>query len=159
MSFTKDKDNDNYATDKHVWETIKRFIPLDKKIYAPFYCDGKQKDYFKELLNIDIIHEDVDFFTNTFNYDIIVDNPPFSKKKEILTKLREIDKPFILIIPTCLLSLKWFQTLYSNKIQVIIPMKRLTFTHLTNPKEGYTPPFGSFIYCYKMDLEKDLTFI
>ena len=158
MSFTKDKDSDNYATDFNVWETIKEYIPHNKKIYAPFYCDGKQKEYFEEM-GYDIIHEDVDFFTNTFDYDIIVDNPPFSKKKEILIKLREIDKPFILIIPTCLLSLKWFQLLYSNKIQVIIPMKRLTFTHLTHPKEGYTPPFGSFIYCYKMNLAQDLTFI
>ena len=158
MSFTLDKDSDNYATDKNVWEIIKKYIPQNKKIYAPFYCDGKQKEYFKAM-GFDIIHEDVNFFTNTFDYDMIIDNPPFSKKKEILTKLREIDKPFILIIPTCLLSLKWFQNLYSNKIQVIIPMKRLTFTHLTHPKEGYTPPFGSFIYCYKMNLEKDLIFI
>ena len=130
MSFTEYKDSDNYATDKNVWEIIKGFIPQNKKIYAPFYCDGKQKEYFKDM-GFDIIHEDVDFFNNTFEYDIIVDNPPFSKKKEILTELREIDKPFILIIPTCLLSLKWFQNLYSNNIQVIIPMKRLTFTHLT----------------------------
>lgn len=158
MSFTEYKDSDNYATDKNVWEIIKEFIPQNKKIYAPFYCDGKQKEYFSDM-GFDIIHEDVDFFNNTFEYDIIVDNPPFSKKKEILTELREIDKPFILIIPTCLLSLKWFQNLYSNNIQVIIPMKRLTFTHLTHPKEGYTPPFGSFIYCYKMNLEKDLIFI
>ena len=144
MSFTKDKDSDNYATDFKVWETIKEYIPHNKKIYAPFYCDGKQKEYFKEM-GYDIIHEDVDFFTNTFDYDIIVDNLPFSKKKEILIKLREIDKPFILIIPTCLLSLKWFQLLYSNKLNEV--------------SNNYTPPFGSFIYCYKMNLEKDLIFI
>lgn len=159
MSFTKDNNTDNYTTDKEVWKKLEKFIPLDKKIYCPFYCDGKQKEYFKELFNIDIIHEDVDFFNNNFEYDLIIDNIPFSKKKEILTKLREIDKPFILIIPTCLLCLKWFQKLYSNQIQVIIPNKRLTFKHLTNPKKGYTPPFGSFIYCYKMNLEKDLIFI
>tara|TARA_R110000737_G_scaffold341232_2_gene364798 strand:+ start:3682 stop:4155 length:474 start_codon:yes stop_codon:yes gene_type:complete len=157
MSFTKDKDNDNYTTDKRCWELIKDYIPPDKTIWSPFYCDGKQKEIFAEM-GYDILHEDEDFFSNNKG-DIIIDNPPFSKKKEILTRCKELDKPFILIIPTCLLSLKWFQNLYSNNIQMIIPMKRLTFTHLTNPKDGYTPPFGSFIYCYKMNLPKDLIFI
>ncbi len=157
MSFTKDKDNDNYASNKEVWERLKEYIPKDKKIWSPFYCDGKQKEYFKEM-GFDIIHEDEDFFENNKG-DIIVDNPPFSKKKEILTRLKEIDKPFIMIIPTCLLCLKWFQKLYSNQIQMLIPMKRLTFTKLNENNNGYTPPFGSFVYCYKMNLEKDLIFI
>ena len=104
MSFILDKDSDNYATDKNGWEIIKDYIPQDKKIYAPFYCDGKQKEYFKEM-GFDIIHEDKDH------------------------------------------------------LQLIIPTKRPTFTHLTNPKEGYTPPFGIWYFCYKMDLDKDLTFI
>ena len=159
MSFTKDKDNDNYATDFKVWDTIKEFIPLDKKIYAPFYCDGKQKEYFKQLLNIDIIHEDTDFFTNTFDYDIIIDNPPFSKMKDICIRLKEIDKPFILVAFSKVILLKWFQKLFKDHLQVIIPFTRPTFTHLTNPKKGYTPPFGVQYYCYKMNLEKDLTFI
>ena len=109
-------------------------------------------------MGFDIIHEDEDFFENNKG-EIIIDNPPFSKKKEILTRLKELDKPFIMIIPTCLLCLKWFQKLYSNKIQMIIPIKRLTFTKLNEESKGYTPPFGSFIYCYKMNLEKDLIFI
>ena len=45
MSFTKDKDSDNYATDKSGWEKIQKFIPKDKLIWSPFYCDGKQKDH------------------------------------------------------------------------------------------------------------------
>ena len=63
MSFTNQKDSDNYATDKLGWEMIKEYIPTDKKIWAPFYCDGKQKDYFSEM-GFDIIHEDEDFFLN-----------------------------------------------------------------------------------------------
>ena len=31
MSFTDDKDSDNYATDKKGWEIIEEFIPKDKK--------------------------------------------------------------------------------------------------------------------------------
>lgn len=157
MSFTNDKDNDNYITDKRCWELIKDYIPTDKEIWAPFYCDGKQKEYFKEL-GFDIIHNDEDFFLNNHG-SCVIDNIPFSKKREILTRLKELDKPFILIIPTCLLSLKWFQELFHNQIQMIIPRKRLTFKHYKKPIEGYTPPFGSFFYCYKMNLNKDLIFI
>ena len=38
--FTDDKATDNYATDKVGWELIRDYIPKDKKIWAPFYCDG-----------------------------------------------------------------------------------------------------------------------
>ena len=69
MSFTKDKDSDNYATDKSGWEKIEQFIPKDKLIWSPFYCDGKQKEYFKEM-GYNIIHEDKDFFSYTPEYHI-----------------------------------------------------------------------------------------
>ena len=158
MSFTKDKDSDNYATDKHGWEIIKDFIPQDKKIWSPFYCDGKQKEYFEEM-GYDIIHQDKDFFSYIPEYDILVDNPPFSKMKEICIKLKEIDKPFILVAFSKVILMKWFQKLFKDHLQIIIPFKRPTFTHLTNPKPGYTPPYGVQYYCYKMNLAKDLTFI
>jgi len=160
MSFINDKDSDNYTTNKIGWEIIKDYIPKDKKIYAPFYCDGKQKQYFTEM-GYDIIHEDKDFFKyyNKIEFDIIVDNPPFSKMKEICNKLKEIDKPFIITAFSKVILLKWFQKLFKDDLQIIIPFKRPTFTHLTNPKPNYTPPFSVMYYCYKMKLKKDLIFI
>ena len=118
MSFTKDKDSDNYKTNKEEWFRIKDFIPKDKKIWAPFYCDGLMKNHFKEM-GFDIIHEDEDFFENNKG-DIIIDNPPFSKKKEILIRLKELDKPFILICPSVMLSYKYFQELYKNERQGLL---------------------------------------
>ena len=118
-----------------------------------------QKEYFDEM-GYNIIHQDKDFFTyEPDNYDIIVDNAPFSKMKDICIRLKKIDKPFILIAFSRVLLMKWFQKLFKDNLQVIIPFKRPTFTHLTNPKKGYTPPFGVQYYCYKMDLPKDLIFI
>ncbi len=158
MSFTNDKDSDNYTTDKFGWEIIKDYIPNDKKIWAPFYCDGKQKEYFKDM-GYDIIHEDEDFFSYTPKYEIIIDNPPFGKFKSICIRLKELDKPFILVCPARTLQLKHFQKHFKEHLQIIIPFDRPTFTHLTNPKKGYTPPFGVMYFCYKMNLEKDLIFI
>ena len=159
MSFTGDKDSDNYATDREGWEIIKEYIPKDKVIWSPFYCDGKQKEYFEDMGFSNIIHQDKDFFSYIPEYDIVIDNPPFSKMKDICIRLKEIDKPFILVAFSKVILMKWFQRLFKDHLQVIVPFKRPTFTHLTNPKKGYTPPFGVQYYCYKMDLPKDLIFI
>ncbi len=156
--FCEDKDSDNYETDINGWEIIKDYIPTDKQIWAPFYCAGKQKEYFKELFDVDIIHQDEDFFENDRG-EVIIDNPPFSKFKLICERLKELDKPFILMCFSKVLLMKWFQRLFKEHLQVIIPFKRPTFTHLTNPKKGYTPPYGVMYFCWKMNLQKDLTFI
>jgi len=157
MSFTNDKDSDNYITNREDWERIKQYIPTDKKIWSPFYCDGKQKEYFKDM-GFDIIHEDEDFFDYTPNYDIVIDNPPFSKKKEILKRLKQLDKPFILIAPSMMLSYKYFQEDFKD-IQILVPYKRINFKHINSTKRNYSPPFANFYFCYKMNLPKDLIFI
>ncbi len=163
MSFTEDKDSDNYATDKIGWEIIKEYIPTDKKIWAPFYCDGKQKIYFKEM-GFDIIHEDEDFFKNNKG-DIVIDNPPFSKKKEILLKLKELDKPFILILPSQKINTSYMREYFKGdkKLQIIIPRKRIHFLKLV---DGVVPDdwknacaFDCFYYCYKMNLPNDITWL
>jgi hypothetical protein len=158
--FTTVKDSDNYATDKIGWDIIKEYIPKNKKIWSPFYCDGKQKEIFTDL-GYNIIHEDKDFFKEykTKEYDVIIDNPPFSTFKQICYVLKELDKPFILLGFSKIMLMKWFQQLFKDDLQVIVPFQRPTFTHLTSPKKGYTPPFGVMYYCYKINLPKDLIFV
>tara|TARA_Y100000592_G_scaffold98996_1_gene173647 strand:- start:37 stop:516 length:480 start_codon:yes stop_codon:yes gene_type:complete len=157
--FRGDKDSDNYTTNGEEWKRIQKYIPTDKKIWSPFYCDGKQKEHFKDM-GFDIYHEDKDFFKyEPDEWDMIIDNPPFSKKKEVLNRLKELDKPFILICPSMMLSYKYFQDLYKNDIQVIIPSKRICFKHYNSTKKNYTPPFASFYFCYKMDLPRDMIWI
>ena len=158
MSFTDDRESDNYSTNKQGWNVIKNFIPKDNIIWSPFYCDGKQKVHFKEI-GFDILHEDKDFFSYKPKYDLIIDNPPFSKIKEICIRLKLLDKPFIIICVSSLLLSKWFQNLFKKYLQVIIPEKRTTFTHLTNGKKKYTPPFGTMYFCYKMNLPHDIIWL
>ena len=52
MSFTQDKESDNYATNKDGWLMINDYIPNDKIIWAPFYCDGKQKEFLMIWVSI-----------------------------------------------------------------------------------------------------------
>ena len=165
MSFTKNNENDNFTTNKEEWKRIKDFIPLDKKIWSPFYCDGKQKEYFKELFDVNIIHEDKDFFIYTPQYDIIIDNPPFTLKKEVFTKLKELDKPFIIICPSSMINTKYIRDLFSSskegnkdKIQIIIPRKRIQFIKDGIEKNNRCN-FDCFYYCYKMNLDKDIIWL
>jgi len=157
MSFTQQNATDNYITDKNGWELIKNFIPQDKQIWAPFYCDGKQKEIFKDM-GYDIIHEDEDFFTNNYG-EIIIDNPPYGLMKEVAERLFILDKPFILILPTRYFGIKYFMDKFKHHIQIIIPSNRPTFTKLGEESNGYTPPGGTYYFCWKMDLIKDLNFI
>jgi len=158
MSFTNNKDSDNYITNKTEWKRIEKYIPKDKVIWAPFYCDGKQKEYFEEM-GYNIIHEDKDYFTYTPKYDILVDNAPFSKMKLICERLKQLDKPFILICPSLMLGYKYFQDYFKNELQIIIPSKRITFKHLNSDNKNYNPPYASFYFCYKMNLPNDLIWI
>ena len=57
-----------------------------------------------------------------------------------------------------MLSYKYFQEDYKD-IQILVPYKRINFKHLNSDKKNYSPPFASFYFCYKMNLEKDLIFI
>lgn len=158
--FCKKNKNDNYTTTKEGWEKIKKFIPNNKIIYSPFYSEGKMKIYFKEM-GFDIIHNNEDFFESYLNhdYDLIIDNIPFSRRREIFLKLKEIGKPFIIICLSTLICSKWFCNLFKKDLQIIIPEKRTTFFNIDKPEKKYTPPLGTFFYCWKMKFEKDLNFI
>lgn len=158
------QEHDDYMTPKYAWEDIKDYIPKDKVIWESFYGNGDSGTYLEEL-GFNVIHEEVDFFENDLG-DIIVSNPPFSKCKEVLTRLVEIDKPFILIMPSSKINTQYFRHLFSkkrDKIQIIIPKKRIHFTKLIN---GETPKnwknacnFDCFYYCWKMHLENDIVWI
>jgi hypothetical protein len=153
--------HDDYMTPKYAWENIKQFIPKDKIIWEAFYGDGKSGEYLKEL-GFNTIHEEIDFFENNKG-DIIVTNPPFSQIKEILKRLKELDKPFILILPSSKINTSYFREWKDKKIQLIIPRKRIHFEKLINgekPKKLKNAcNFDCFYYCYKMDLPNDIVWL
>ena len=152
--------HDDYMTPKYVWDNIKELIPKDKVIWEAFYGDGKSGTHLKEL-GFNVIHEPIDFFENDKG-DIIVSNPPFSKSKEVMDRLYELDKPFIIIFPSSKINTQYFRK-WNNKIQIIIPKKRINFEKKIN---GVTPKgwknacnFDCFYYCYKMNLDRDINWL
>ena len=103
---------DDYMTPNDAWDNIIEYIPKDKKIWECFYGDGRSGQYMKSI-GLDIIHEPIDFFKNNLG-DIIISNPPFQFKKEVFTRLKLLDKPFIMICPSSMINTK-----YLNKCQTL----------------------------------------
>ena len=152
--------HDDYMTPSSAWESISHLIPKDKIIWECFYGDGSSGNNLRNL-GFDVIHEDIDFFDNNEG-DIIISNPPFTKKKEVFTRLIELDKPFIMLCSQSLLFTQYFKNIMKGKtLQIIIPRKRIQFIKQVNGeliKEGRCN-FDCVYYCYKMDLKNDISFL
>jgi hypothetical protein len=152
--------HDDYMTPKHAWEDIKQYIPTDKVIWEAFYGDGKSGTILQEL-GYNVIHQPVDFFENNFG-DIIVSNPPFSKIKEVVKRLIELDKPFIMLLPSSKINTGYFRIFKDKGLQIIIPKKRINFEKLVNGKKTEKKSscnFDCFYYCYKMNLANDIVWL
>lgn len=156
--------HDDYMTPFSAWDNIKHLIPKDKIIWEAFYGDGVSGDILTKL-GFDVIHEEIDFFENNCG-DIVVSNPPFSRVPDILNRLVEIDKPFILIMPSSKINTQYFRKLFSqnkDKIQIIIPRKRIHFEKLIDGKRPDNRKnacnFDCFYYCWKIGLENDIVWL
>ena len=163
MNFTNKyfKKNDEYYTSKDTWELIVQFIPKDKVLWECFYSSfSKSAQYLREL-EYDVIYEDIDFYKYNLG-NIIVTNPPFSDLKKIMKRLYEIDKSFILIIPISKICCKYMKV-FKNKIQIIIPPKRINFIKCDLNgeiiKQENTSNFDSIYLCYKINLPSDIVFL
>jgi hypothetical protein len=150
---------DDYMTPKNAWEAIQHIIPKDKMIWEAFYGDGNSGKYLEEL-GFNVIHKNIDFFDSNEG-DIVVSNPPFTKKKEIIERLVTLDKPFILIMPCSTLVCSYVRNTLKNDVQIIIPRKRIQFAKLVNGtlQCGGKCNFDCFYYCYKMNLERDINYL
>lgn len=159
-TFTK---HDDYMTKKETWEKINHLIP-DGIIWESFYGDGKSGQYLRELGH-EVIHEDKDFFNWTpDNYDLIVSNPPFSIKKEVFTRLKELDKPFIMICPVSMMCYRYFANLFANDkdLKIVIPKSRINFIKIENGEyknNNNRTSFDCFYYFYKIDLPLQINYL
>ena len=156
--------HDDYMTPKYAWENIKNYIPKDKVIWEAFYGDGKSGTYLQEL-GFNVIHEEIDFFENNKG-ELVVSNPPFSLAPKILERLKALDKPFILLMPSSKIHTQYFRKLFCNTedpIQIIIPRKRIQFQKLVNgqrpDKNRSVCNFDCFYYCWKIGLDRDIIWL
>ena len=153
------KKND-YETPDNVWRDILEFIPKDKVIWCPFYCNGLAGNYLKKN-GISVIHNEEDFFENNHG-DICIDNPTYFSsqkkvvKREIMKRLQELDKPFMLLVPAQTLQTKYYKKLFDKHTQLIIPSFQYSF--IQNGVKARITSYTLWI-CWKMNFEKDINII
>jgi hypothetical protein len=151
---------DDWITPKSAWEDIKEYIPKDKVIWEAFYANGESGTILTEM-GFNIIHENIDFFLHDKG-DIVISNPPFSLIPEVLKRLVQINKPFILIMPVSKINTQYFREIFNGneEVQLIVPKKRIQFRKSVQGKlvenQKSSCSFDCFYYCWKMNLSKDL---
>ncbi len=157
------KQHDDYMTPDYAWDDMIKYIPKDKIIWEPFYGDGESGKYLSSL-GFSVIHKNEDFFKNNKG-DVVVSNPPFHNKKQIIQRLIEIDKPFILLLPVSTLCYQYSKIMKDN-IQILIPPKRIKFKKFNKETreiekdwEKYTSTFDCLWFCYKMNLDQDIIYL
>jgi hypothetical protein len=152
-----DSNRVEYYTPKWVWECVKQYIPNDKVIWEAFRdrseASCRSATYIREL-GFEVENPLCDFFENNYG-DICVSNPPFKRKKEVMERLFQLEKPFMLILPqiilnTCYFS-KWAKA--DRDIQIIVLPKRVDFY---DPNGDKKVVIHTLIVCWRMNLDDSL---
>jgi hypothetical protein len=158
---------DDYMTPTSALRAIQEYLPKNGIVWEPFYGDGKSGQYLKEL-GVQVVHKNKDFFTwKPRKFDFLVSNPPFSKKKKVLERLKELGKPFIMIMPASTLHTKYMHEMYGQvpgELQLLVPKRRLQFIRLNEdgepvPNQANRCNFECFYFCWKMHLPNDIVFL
>ena len=92
--------------------------------------------------------------------ECVVTNPPFSELPRVLARLRELGKPFVVIMPCSTLTTCYFRDLFQD-IQVIVPRRRIQFRKLV---DGVEVPsgrcsFDCLYFCWRLGLPRDVVFL
>ena len=144
---------DEVYTPFYAVEPLLEFIPKDKKIWCPFdeewsafYQFLSEKGYEVERSSL---KEGKDFFRyEPEHWDILVSNPPFSKKNDVLKRAFSFQKPFALLLPVNSIQGKARYKIFNNEIQMLSFDGRVDY-HTRQNMECYTKGnhFGSAYFC------------
>ena len=78
-----------------------------------------------------------------------------------MERLKQLEKPFIMILPTLSLQTKYMKNIFGDDIQVILPTKKIFYYKIVDGKKKIYNQLSyySCYVCYKMNLPKDLILI
>ena len=151
-----DKPDECY-TPEYAIHLLLPYLIKNWKIWDCAFGSGKLKDHFTKY-GFEVIGEDsLDFLEDDLNCDVIITNPPYSKKDVFLKRAFEISKPFAFLLPlTALEGQKRGRMFKDNAIQLIIPNRRINFEISSGKKSSW---FATAWFCWKFNLPKDLMFV
>lgn len=150
---TSDKKKDEAYTPYYASTPIIKYVDPNLVVWCPF--DQEWSSYVRLLRENGnrVIAGHVDNGLNFFNYepeyyDIIVTNPPFSCKDEVISRLYELNKPFAILLPLNSLQGRSRYENFKNGIQLLTFDQRIDFhdpEHMDKPNKG--TPFASAYFC------------
>ena len=151
----KFKEQDEYYTPKILVDAIVPYIPDGKTVWCPF--DTAESEFVHALKDkCKVIHTHIwdgyDFFEyEPEYYDMIVSNPPFSRKLEVLERLYKLGKPFAMVLPVPILNYHEIGNFFLDKpLQLLLVNKKISFN-------GNPSSFSNSFFCHNL-LPKDLIF-
>ena len=160
------RENIEAYTPKYAADIILPYITKDKVIWAPFsqnhhnfadYLRGKGYTVHNTHFDPETGQGD-DFLTfiPDFEFDIILDNPPFKNKTKYVERVMAFAKPFALFLPLNSFGDNGIPKLFiHNKLepQMLIPDKRTEFEN----QEARGISFKTVYICWKL-LPKQIIF-
>jgi hypothetical protein len=133
-----------------------KIINKESKIWLPF--NDVNSFITKALKNkgcISLITTEQDFYNiDSLDFDIIISNPPFSKRSKLFQHMMRWDKPFILLQPIMFFNNRSCVKMlceHNNDFGFLCPNERMGFIQ-NGIEHPWQPSFYSFWLCYKVNL-------
>lgn len=157
-----DKESDEVFTPDYAVKPIIKYIKPNSIIWCPFDMEDSEYVNLLKANGFQVIATHIDTGHNFFTYepsqyDVIISNPPFSIKDDILKRLDELNKPYAVLLPLpTLQGQKRFQ--YLQNCQCLIFDKRINFFKNKDTKEILKGVSFASIYVCKNFLPQQLIF-
>jgi len=147
--YSKGKNDECYTPDYGVTPILK-YIPKDSVIWCPF--DKEDSEFVKQISKTNkVIYSHIDNNEDFFLYepkrwDIIISNPPFTKKRKFFERALSFNKPFALLMSLVWLNDSAPKQLFEDKdLQLLMFDKRIKFADM-----GNKITFSSAYFCYNL---------
>lgn len=161
LTSSKTPEHQEMYTPHYSVTPILKYIPKSWKVWCPF--DKEWSAFYQEFMRggYDVVRSHIDdgqdFFTyEPEDYDVIVSNPPFSIKDNILARLYDLNKPFAILLPLNSLQGTKRYKLFKNGIQLLSFDQRIGFHNINSMNKTIEgSPFATAYFCRNV-LPKDL---
>lgn len=128
------------------WCITQRKNPSQIKVWAPFDKTTSEYAFFFQKLGCHVKCSHIDYGQDFFTYepeqyDIIVSNPPFSRKLDVFKRCNELGKPWVMLMNTMALNYNEIGNYFAdNPVELLIPDKKISF-------DGNPSSFNSCYVC------------
>lgn len=159
--------NDEWQTTRRSWAAVGRLFEVYKsrRIWMPFYYDGKCAEHLRALGFKNVVHTDDDFFERVVDpkfmssIDLIWDNPPYTTpemKERVLRAIAASGKPFCLLLPISILHVGFVRDIVPmDRVQCIVPRRVWV-----RKRDAEEIPFKYLCwFCCGTALERDIVFV